>query len=440
MTPDYAATSLLFRRAGFGGLHSEIVKYETMPWEEKVDMVLDLSRAPADGSLPNLAPDRDWYAKWVDMNHFWLDRARRPVDQAPIQEKMVLFWHGFLCSGMKKVGDHRMMFDQNRLFRRHALGRFDTLLWETSIDPAMLTYLDNRQNTVGNVNENFGRELLELFSLGVGNFTEEDVRSSARAWTGHGLGRDKRYRFDPAAHDNGSKRFLGASGNWNGQDIIRLIVERRRDVHARLVCRKLWSFFAYPVGPDDPEVADIVTVYRQKLDIGDTVRAIFLHPRFRSERSIQGLVRSPIEFAVAAMRHTRLACDQAHPEWYLTAMGQRPFDPPNVSGWRQNDYWISESAIWAKGTMASHLRWLTYDRGDLDHIADVVSYNPRVYKISTDEAVSAAMVNYNMRLSSPRTRRALLDYVDAERRSDHGWGQQAGLLMLPLLTPEFQLA
>lgn len=440
MTPEYRDTALLFSRAGFGGLHGEITKYESMPWADKVDMVLDLSRAPAETGLPDLSPGRDWYDKWVDMTHFWLERARRPVDRAPIQEKIALFWHGHLCSGLHKTGDHRAMFEQNRLFRRRGMGNVETLLWETSIGPAMIQYLDNDRNVAGSINENFARELMELFTLGVGHYNEVDVRESARAWTGHGLDDNDRYRFNAALHDSGTKTFLGQTGRWDGRDIVRLIVNRRREAHSRFLCRKLWSFFAYPVGLNDPEVTDIMATYRTNLDISQTLRAIFLHPRFRSDRTRQGLVRSPFEYVVALMRHTGLTCDQAHPEWYLSTMGQTPYDPPNVSGWGQNDYWISETATWSKGQMVSYLRWQAYERGDLENVNDIVSYNPTVFRYGPDAVVDAALNNFRLRLISPTTRRAIVEYVKAERASDSSWGQRAGLLFLPLLTPEFQLA
>jgi uncharacterized protein (DUF1800 family) len=440
MDRKYWDAAHLFRRAGFGATHSEIMAHKDKSWSALVDMVMDTSRAPRLAPAPDLSPGRDWYDKYVDMTWYWLDRARRPVTQAPITEKMTLFWHGFLCSSLEKVNDHKMMFDQNQLFRTKGLGGYQRLLWETSIGPAMLRYLDNDRNSVGNVNENFARELMELFVTGVGHYTEADVRESARAWTGHGLTDDGRYRFSSAVHDHGSKTFLGQRGNWDGDDIIRLLLTRRRDAHARFLCQRLWSFFAYPVRIGGSEVTDIARVYKQNLHIGATVRAIFLHPNFRTDRARHGLLRSPIEYVVACMRHTRTDCATVHPEWYLSEMGQRPFHPPNVSGWRQNEYWVSESAVWAKGQMASHLRWRLYDRGDITDVHKVIDWNPVTYKLSPTQSVDRALANMNLRLKTARSRQLLVDYVESERASDQAWGQRAGLLMLPLLTPEMQLA
>ncbi len=441
MTVSYWDVAHLFSRAGFGATDAEVMAHRNKSWPQLVDLVLDTSRAPALTRAPDLSPGRDWYAKWVDMVHYWLDRARRPVTQAPVQEKMTLFWHGLLCSGLEKVGDHRMMFEQNQLFRTRGLGNTRDVLWRASIGPAMLRYLDNDENVAGKLNENFSRELMELFTLGVGHYTESDVRESARAWTGHGVASNGTYRFSPALHDSGSKVFLGQRGDWKGQDIINLMLNRRRDEHARFMCRRLWSFFAYPVDLNDQVVTDIMAAYKPKLEIKPTLRAIFMHPSFRSPEARTGLVRSPIEYTVAVMRHTRLSCADTHPEWYLATMGQKPFDPPNVSGWRQNEYWVSESALWAKANMASDMRWRASDRSDLDDVGEVTAWNPtRTYKHTPQEAVDMALRNYGIRLRSQHSRDVLLDYVRSERSTKSSWGQRFGLLMLPLLTPEMQLA
>jgi len=440
MTLSYWDVAHLFSRAGFGATEKEILAHRNKSWPALVDMALDTSRAPGLTRAPDLSPGRDWYAKWVDMVHYWLDRARRPVTQAPVQEKMVLFWHGLLCSGLDKVGDHRAMFDQNQLYRTRGMGDVRELLWRTSISPAMLRYLDNNRNTARDLNENFSRELMELFVLGVGHYNESDVRESARAWSGHGLDGNGRYRFSASDHDAGSKVFLGRRGNWNGRDIINLMMKHRRNEHARFLCHRLWSFFAYPVGLHDQVVTDIMAAYRPGLQIRPTLRAIFMHPKFRSPEARNGLVRSPIEYTVAVMRHARLNCATAHPEYYLRTMGQEPFNPPNVSGWRHNEYWISESALWAKANMASDARWATAGRDDLDNVDKVVSWNPRTFKHNPQQAVDMALRNYGLRLQTRHSRDVMVDYVRSERAHAGSWGQRYGLLMLPLLTPEMQLA
>ena len=441
MESGFRDTAHLFSRAGFGALRSEVDAHKHRPWGELVNLVLDTSRAPALGAQPNLHPDRDWYDKYVDMIYYWLNRCRRPVTQAPVVEKMTLFWHGYLCSSLDKVQDHRAMFDQNQLFRTRGLGNVKDLIWRTAIDPAMILYLDNHRNTLRSPNENFARELMELFVTGVGHYTEHDVRESARAWTGHGLDDNDRYRYSAADHDGGLKTFLGRQGRWNARDIIDILFQERRAAHTRFFARKLWSFFAYPVPINDPVLNPIISAYNRNLNAGEALRAVFMHPKFRSDTAYNGLMRSPIEYAVAMMRHTKLDCATAHPEWYLRSMGQEPFQPPNVSGWRPNDYWITESSIWARGDMAGYVRWKAYKRGDLEDVKEVVSWKPITFRYTVDQAVNMALDNYGITLrAGSASRKALSDYVVSERKSETPWGQRAGLLMLPLLTPDFQLA
>ena len=420
----------LLRRVGFGGLPAEIRALTSLTWPQAVEAVLDTSGAPPlDQNPPNLDPNRGSWDRYVDMVWYWLERCR--TSPAPIVEKMVLFWHGYLCTSLDKVGNHRMLFEQNQLFRVHGMGDIETLLQLVAVQPAMLEYLDNDVNVAGSPNENFARELMELFTLGVGHYTEDDVRASARAWTGHGVDRDSgQYVFRPEEHDNGSKTFMGVTRNWNGPEIISHLIDGpTRSQASRFIATKLWSFLAYP-DPEPAVVDSIGSSFRSAgMDITALIRAILLHPQFRSDKAKTGLVRSPVEYVVAAMRHTGLPCSVAHPEWTLEAMGQQPFYPPNVSGWRPNGYWITASALWAKSQFASRMRWRGIEADNL------LGSEGR----SVSEAVHAALVMHGIDRPSPSTVSALENFVEEERASSR-WAERAGLLFLPLLTPEFQLA
>ena len=321
MERRFRDTAHLFSRAGFGAKRAEVVAHQDKPWAELVDMVLDTSQAPGPGSSPNLSESRGWYDRYVGMVHYWLDRARRPVTQAPVVEKMTLFWHGYLCSSLEKVDYHSMMFEQNQLFRARGMGNVEDLMWRTFIGPAMLRYLDNHRNTVDSLNENFSREFMELFVVGIGHYNEHDVREAARAWTGHGLDDNGRYRFSSAEHDGGTKTFLGQTGRWDARDTLTLLLRHRRSAHTRLFAQKLWSFFAYPVSLTDPVVSDIAATYNRNLNATEALRAVFMHSQFRSDKAFNGLVRSPVEFAVAAMRHTGFDCATAHPRVVSTGDG-----------------------------------------------------------------------------------------------------------------------
>ena len=440
MDESYVNAAHLFRRAGFGALHEEIEIFKHWPWADLVDMVLDTSRAAAPPPLPDLSDGLGYYQRYVTMTHYWLDLARRPVDQAPIIEKMVLFWHGLLCSSLEKTHNHRIMMDQNHLFRTDGLGSYHTLLHRVSIGSAMVLYLDNNRNVAGKPNENFSRELMELFVTGIGHYTEDDVKESPRAWTGHGVDDNDNYRFDGGAHDWGNKTFMGQTGNFDGPDIINILLGQRRNEHARFMCHRLWSFFAYPVSLDAQVVTDIMATYTVGLNIRDTLRAIFLHSQFRSDQAKQGLIRSPIEYVVASMRHTSTDCSEARPEWFLPGMGQRPFDPPNVSGWRQNTYWVSAAAAWSKMHLASHLRWKAYNRDDIIDTNEITDYTPLTFRFTPEQSVDKALWNYKFGDVNAHSRQKLIDYVASERASDHRWTERAGLLMLTLLLPEMQMA
>lgn len=435
MPSTYAEIAHLLRRAGFGGLRPEIEALTEMEWADAVDHVLDTSaNPPATQGIPNLDKNQtSWSERYNGMSHFWLDRAR--TVPAPIQEKMVLFWNGHLVSAMSKVNEHSMLFEQQQLFRTEGMGNVVNLMQKMALQPAMIEYLDNDRNVKGSPNENFARELMELFTLGQGHYTEDDVQASARAWTGHGLTRYqenvvKTYQFWPDRHDNDPKTFMGTTRNWDGPDIIDHIYNGpTRTAAARFMATKLWSFFSYP-RPEEAIVSALASEFlAANFNITALLRAIFMRPEFRSQKAIDGLVRSPVEFVVAAMRHTGYACAEAQPQWYVDAMGQKLFDPPNVSGWRQNEYWISSAAMWAKARFADRIRWTAYNDGAF---AD--------YETFTIEAsVARALETFGIPEVSPATETALVNFVTTERASER-WAEQAGLLFLPMLTPEFQMA
>ncbi len=437
MPSDPRDIAHLLRRSGFAALPAEISALTPLDWEVAVESVLDPSRAvdPSVGVPTDLMNDSaGHYARYVEMVWFWLERAR--TTQSPIVEKMVLFWHGHFCSSLHKVGDHQAMFDQNQLFRTHGLGDFRELTRRAALQPAMLAYLDNDQNKVGSPNENFARELMELFTLGVDNYSEDDVRESARAWTGHGINKDvdSVYQYFPERHDGGSKTFFGQTGSWDGPDIINLILDRKRTVAARFIARKLWSFMAYP-NPEQAVVDSISTNFAATLNITDLLRSIFLHPQFRSTQAKQGLIRSPVEYAVAAMRHTGASCSMANPQWSLRAMGQEPFRPPHVAGWKSNEYWISSSATWGRSSFASTLRWRLYEAHIVFDAEDKqLGKNPT--PAALDAHLQMVLDRYGITNPSSSTWTAIRQYLDTE----DSWARRSGLLLLPLLSPEFQLA
>ncbi len=240
--------------------------------------------------------------------------------------------------------------------------------------------------------------------------------ASARAWTGHGLSNDSsRYVFHRGLHDGGQKTFFGRTRNWNGPEIIdEIVTGQKKGISARFLATKLWSFFAYPF-PDAALVDELIGGYVSGgYDVTALLRAIFLHPQFWSDEARTGLVRSPTEYVVAALKATGLRAKLAHPEWWAHDMGQALLYPPNVSGWRQN---------------ARYITWQAQQRGVLKGS----QHHPPA------EAVLRAFEVFGIDRPSPTTAAALTDWVIAERTA-HGWAEIPNLITLSMLTPDFQLA
>lgn len=294
----------------------------------------------------------------VALAAWWMDRMA--TSPAPLQEKLVLFWHGHFTSAFGDVHDAIAMFNQNQLFRRSAAGNFGRLLDGVARDPAMLLYLNNDTNRRGHPNENWARELMELFTMGIGHYTETDVKESARAWTGWTLrgyrpGDDRRaFDFKPLLHDAGPKVFLGQAGPWDGGDIMRIILAQ--DATPRWIAGKLAAFFVAP-SPDQALVDAVAGELRAaNYELGPVLRAMFRSQAFYRPEVMLAQVKGPVEFAVGAARH--LGIDA--PDWVRVyqaagAMGQRLFFPPTVAGWHGGTAWINAGTIFARTDLAAAL-------------------------------------------------------------------------------------
>ena len=431
--PDFSRPDVvhLLRRSGFGGSRSEVDALAALPtWNAVVDRVLDTSANPIDTIPPAVDDVEDeYYPPWVASVQYWLDRmATTPT---PIVEKMALFWHGNLASSTDAVLP-RLMFRQIKTYRALGLGDVHDLFQAMAIDPAMLVYLDNASNVKSEPNENFARELMELFTLGNGSFTEVDVVGMARAWTGYNyddVGEQPLYRANQ--HDTGAKTIFGITKDWNGPEVLTEIVRgSRQQTCARFLATKLWSFFAYP-GPAAPLVDDLSAAFiASGMNVKALLRAIFLRPEFRLATTRVALVRSPVEWVVAAMRGLQLDAATLHPEWWLESIGQAPYQPPNVSGWKQNAAWISTSAQWAKGSFAGWARWKALDAGVL---AGTGAMTPAA-------AATATFAQFGIEDASPLTRTRIEAYVSREKAAGRTWAVQPNLVTLALLSPDFQLA
>jgi uncharacterized protein (DUF1800 family) len=431
MASDVAQVIHLLRRSGFGGPHPEAAGLAALDLPAVVDRVLDFSLNPPAVKPAILDdPNADWYPTQVALTQFWFDRMA--TVPSPLQEKLALFWHGHLATSQSKVDLWTGMYEQNALFRSAGGGSFLDLVQQMSLQPAMLIWLDNGSNVAGAPNENFARELMELFTLSVNQYTQDDVVASARAWTGHVINRwdDPVYVFKPDKHDNGDKTFFGVTKNWDGPDIVtEILTGQKKDIAARFIATKLWSFFAYP-NPPAQLVQELADAYLAGgLDIRNLLRTVFLRPEFYSVQATQGLVTSPTEFIVAVMRSTGLTAADIHPEWWGTDMGQELFFPPDVSGWRQNGYWVSTSASWARTRCAEYAMWTANNK----------KLVPNRRALSVTDAVQAAFDEFGVPSPSAATRGALEGWLTGERAAN-GWGQDVYLYFLTMVTPDFQLA
>ena len=410
----------LLRRAGFSATPGELDRYLAMGTAGATKALVDyqqISNAALEGALPAVDPSGGRSAATVAaIQGWWLQRM---VETArPLEEKMTLFWHGLLTSGLDKAGPAQM-FAQNQLFRKMAMSNFDDLLKAISKDPAMMIYLDTETNRKGKPNENYARELMELFTTGISHYTEDDVRESARAFTGWTLQGTAQRRlatdsvFVRRLHDDGLKTFMGRTGNLTGDDIVDMLVPLRATAE-RLTAR-LFSFFAYP--NPEPEIVHHLadTFQKNRYNVGAVVREIFAMDAFYSPKAYRALVKSPAELVAQTLKATG-----ADAKGYIAAatamasMGQLLFYPPNVAGWPGGSSWINSSTLLTRINLANSAT----QRMRASLPAD-----------SLDKLIST-LVDGNV---SPTTKDGLHAYAAAHT------GDQAGLLFMVLATPEFQL-
>ncbi len=298
---------------------------------------------------------------------WWAERML--LTPRPLQEKLTLFWHDHFATSQEKVTNYELMLAQNETLRRHAAGNFRDLLIAIARDPAMLVWLDNRDNVKGKPNENFAREVMELFCMGEGRgYTEADIREVARAFTGWTLPSVRttkdvaRFVDDEDLHDGGEKTFLGATGRFTGTDAIDMIL--KQPATPRFLARKLYRFFVREDLP--PELHDKLAklLLGAKYEIRPFLKAVFLSRDFYSRPSVGTQVKSPTQFLVGTYRKFGLKKVPGYPDYVdtTTALGQLPFYPPNVAGWPGGRAWVNPATLLARGNFAHALLFPDPDR------------------------------------------------------------------------------
>ena len=382
---DIALMAHLMRRAGFGASRDELEQKVAQGYEAVVEELLHPGNA-------NAMPDdviRRYHSEMGEMRElnsagaYWMYRMVTTDNQ--LEEKLALFWHGLFATGYAKLNQASALTNQINTFRRHSLGSFRTILVELSKDPAMIIWLDNHDNHRDDINENYGRELLELFSMGIGNYTEDDVKECARAFTGWTLGnaeymstrasRDSiwpysrinwHFNYREYDHDDGEKTFLGHTGNFNGDDIIDIIVQQ--EATARFISTRLFQYFAADEVDEAGEavIEEMMQSYfASDYEIRSVLRALFNSDYFKSEAARFARVKGPVELVVGAVRMAgtyqkpTFGADQlARQTMY---MGQGIFQPPSVEGWHEGAEWIDS------GALVERVNFVGQELGDPSH-------------------------------------------------------------------------
>jgi uncharacterized protein (DUF1800 family) len=368
---DTAKAAHLLSRAGYGATPDEIRRAASRDPRDVVEELVEYQHIPEDFERPawavtadaDLRPNRAEMralteeerqqqlramreaamGQMIELRAWWLYRMR--YTKRPLQEKLTLFWHGHFATSMEKVRSPYCMYRQNETLRAHASGNWSELIEAVAKDPAMLIYLDNAQSRARHPNENFARELMELFTLGEGQYTEDDIKESARAFTGWTLDRD-RFRFVRLSrqHDDGAKVFFGRRGTFDGGDIVKILVEQPAGL--AFIARKLWTFFAYE-DPEPEAVQDLADALRTSHhEWKPVLKRMFLSRAFYGTRAIRSQVKSPVQWLVGSARMLEAPLPSADVcQMILRQLGQDLFAPPNVKGWDGGYAWITTNTL-----------------------------------------------------------------------------------------------
>lgn len=372
----------LLNRAGFGVPVSLAKKLAALGPAEAVDYFVQYERrAEKCAPPPDNLPDRKTYAMakketegltepeirrrrqefrkqekeaMLGLQAWWIDCMGR--SERPLQEKMALFWHGHFATSAEKVQAPRDNLDLNQIFRAKGLGNFPELVLAVGQSPAMMRYLDQNRSNRKKPNENWARELMELFTLGIGQYSEADIKEAARAFTGWVLAGGADFRFARRQHDDGEKTILGQRGRFDGEDVVRIVTEH--PACAPFICGKLWRFFAY----DDPEptvIEGLARTFRASgMDVRPVLRQMFLSRAFYQEKAYFSVVKPPAQLVVGLL--DQLAVDDGDGldrlgAFAMRAMGQSLFYPPNVKGWDGGRAWINTNTLMVRYNFSSFL-------------------------------------------------------------------------------------
>ena len=454
--------SHLLRRAGFGATFDELEECLAQGYEATVERLLHPEEAPEwdDARFRRYHVDQNSLMLIESSQSYWLYRMIN--SPRPLEEKIALFWHGLFATAYGKLNHAKAVVNQTNTFRRHGLGSFRNLLSEVSRDPAMIFWLDNKDNHKDAPNENYGRELLELFAMGIGNYTEADVKAAARAFTGWTIanqeymsvrasrdsiwphGRlDWQFQYRAEDHDDSPKTFLNQTGRFNGEDVLDIICGH--PASSWFLAGKLYGFFVSDQ-PDEGATQVIAEDLRRTGgDVRSALRTIFWSDFFRSEKARGAKVKSPAEVVAGV---ARMAGAFGAPHWGIVNlaldanfMGQEILNPPTVEGWHTGTEWVDT------GTLMERVNSATLLIGDpgqpgVQQIVGRLRLGQTSY--APGELVEACLILAGGVEVSDTTRRELTAYVSGrgELRGDApcAAARVAELLQLIVSTREYQMA
>ena len=419
---DLGLIAHLLRRAGFGATPEEMDRFSKMDYDEIVGQLIDFS---GDDYIPQdiisrFHKDQSDFRGAPGAGAHWI--YRMVMTDTPLREKMCLFWHRIFATAGTKLIQRRVLLNQIGMFREKGFGRFDDLLLGLSKDPAMIMWLDNQDNHGSSINENYGREILELFSMGVGNYTEDDIKETARAFTGWSVVNPEymsikmrnntvrpygyiswQYQYDSKDHDGGPKTILGETGNWDGEDAVRIICEQQAT--AEYIARHLYHFFVadeVPVpqwaheAPRDPTAIDLMvqSYFQNGHSIKAMVEVMFKSDFFKKESVRYARIKSPAEMVVGTMRLAgpiELPSDDTYyARSVCSNMGQALLDPPSVEGWQGGNEWINTGTYVERINFASKVL-NDPDKQGVRNIIDRIKLVGLSGEMTSDELVKACL-------------------------------------------------
>ena len=448
VTWNAANAAHLYRRAGFGATPKQIDKALAKGFEPTLAALLKPDKPQPKAGKPST---NDLWR----LQTWWLDRMVK--GQHPLSDRMALFWHNHFATANSKVQNLKWMHRHVKLLRDNGLGNFRTLVDGVSRDPAMLVWLDNWQNFADSINENYARELMELFTTGVldktgaPNYTEADIVAVARAFTGWTLS-DGEFFFAEWGHDHGLKSFKGMTGDLDGTDILDSLVTD--PATAQRLAMKLWSHFAFPIALDDPLADELAAVYLATGgEIAAMVEALFRHDAFWSDEAKRALVKGPVEWFVGSLRLLGAKPRKSHPYELggaLQSMGQAVYSPPSVFGWNEGLSWVATSGLLERADTAE---WMADARDKWAPVTfkpEKLLGKPKEWAaLDVPTLVALLLETLDLRDASASTVAALEEYAAADVDgspttvvvdTEYVDVKVRGMLALILSSPEYQMA